>query len=256
MNGIMRKKEENHHALAEPQHALRVYLDALLCEVAFPDTEESANTAQSAEAEAPAAATEQTIEPPLPVVAEPNPVAATETEAATPPQPTGAPEIVVPEIVVPEWAQADFQCLSFQVAGITLATPLEKLNGIVEVTEPLTELPGYAPWMMGLLSNRGRNVQVVDIAQIVMPEGREVDPGTALERLKYVILVDDGRFGLASEGLSEVLSLSAEQVRWRSTHSKRPWLSGTVIDQMCAILDVDRLCAQLLEGLEAVAEDE
>jgi purine-binding chemotaxis protein CheW len=68
--------------------------------------------------------------------------------------------------------------------------------------------------------------------------------------------VDDGRFGLASEGLSEVLSLSAEQVRWRSTHSKRPWLSGTVIDQMCAILDVDRLCAQLLEGLEAVAEDE
>lgn len=269
----MRKKAENQQVLTEPQHALRMYLDALLCEVAFPELEDSAN----AEVAAPAVNEEQAVaeraaapvaEAPLPVViktvppeavveplAEPEPAPASENppdavaETAAPGPETA--EKPAAEVVIPEWGQTKFQCLSFQVAGITLATPLEKLNGIVEVTEPLTELPGYAPWMLGLLSNRGRNVQVVDIAQVVMPEGREVDPGTARERLKYVILVDDGRFGLAAEGLSDVLSLSSEQVRWRGVHGKRPWLSGTVIDRMCAILDVDRLCAQLEEGLEA-----
>jgi purine-binding chemotaxis protein CheW len=133
------------------------------------------------------------------------------------------------------------------------------MSGIVELTDTLTELPGYAPWVLGLLPNRGQNVQVVDIAQIIMPAERQALIAPAAERIKYVILIDGGRFGLAADSLSQVLSLEPAEVRWRSRHSKRPWLAGTVVEHMCALLEIDRLCEQLaagLEGLEAAAPDQ
>lgn len=154
------------------------------------------------------------------------------------------------EVLYPDWAQSQFQCLSFQVAGVTLAAPLELLDGIVELNEPITELPGYSPWVMGLLPNRGKNVQVVDIAEIIMPDDRRAAIPVAQERAKYLVLIDDGKFGLAADSISQVLSLDQADVRWSRKNSRRPWLAGTVVDQMCALLEMEQLCAQLQSGLK------
>jgi purine-binding chemotaxis protein CheW len=129
---------------------------------------------------------------------------------------------------------------------------LEKLSGIVELEEEVTELPGYAPWVIGLLPNRGQNVQVVDVAQIIMPNETDSVATPTAERMKYIILLDEGKFGLAADSISQVLTLEAEDVRWRGENSKRPWLAGTVITQMCALLEVDLLCEQLQAGLQGV----
>jgi len=104
--------------------------------------------------------------------------------------------------------------------------------------------------MIGLLPNRGQNVQVVDVAQIIMPaDGASAVKPTA-ERMKFIILLEDGKFGLAADSISQVLSLESKDVRWRGEHSKRPWLAGTVVEQMCALLEMDALYAQLLAGLK------
>jgi purine-binding chemotaxis protein CheW len=223
----MRKRQATQANLLDPQSALTVYLDALLCEVGFADEEPSANTRQEAPAEV----------VPMPVA---EAGAAPETVAAAPATP---PQAVQRKSFA--WAADRFQCLSFQVAGLTLAAPLEKLHGIVNWADTLTELPGYAPWFMGLLPNRGRNVQVVDTARIVMPDGRRPDTRDVRERVQFVILLDDGRWGLAVDKLSEMLTLEPDAVRWSSENGKRPWLAGTVIDQMCALLDLDKLSEQL-----------
>ncbi|NOX76133.1 MAG: chemotaxis protein CheW [Gammaproteobacteria bacterium] len=221
--------------LVEPQQALRVYLDALLCEVAFSDNEESANA-------------------PLPiVVAEPPPTDVVVVESVAEATVSNESVVEVEESTVvtqQDWTRSAFQCLSFQVADVTLAAPLEKLSGILEVDEEPTELPGYAPWVVGLLPNRGQNVQIIDIAQIIMPEGHSAPVKTARERLHYIILVGNGRFGLVADALSGVLNLEPDDVRWRGEHSKRPWLAGTAVERMCAVLDVDNLCEQLLRGLK------
>jgi len=44
--------------------------------------------------------------------------------------------------------------------------------------------------------------------------------------------------------------ISPDQVKWRSTQGKRPWLAGTVIEHMCALIHVDSLVA-LLESENA-----
>lgn len=233
----MRKKSHESHTLVEPQRALRVYLDALLGEVDLisePDVTTRIVDDPALE-KALERATEFTPDPDSTKDAEANEAPARSARIAT-----------------PDWAQGSFQCLSFQVAGVTLAAPLEKLHGIVELTEEITELPGYAPWVIGLLPNRGQNVQVVDVAQIIMPdEAGSVFP-PASERMKFIILLDDGKFGLAADSISQVLSLEEDAVRWRGAQSKRPWLAGTVIEQMCALLEIDLLAEQLRAGLKGV----
>jgi len=237
-------------ALIEPQQALRVYLDALLCEVGFAEDEQSANAeltpvAEDSALEPASSAAVAVVEAAQAPVEEPAP------ELPTVAEPTPDRAAGTPAVIQPDWGQSEFQCLSFLVAGITLAAPLEKLGGILEVDEVPTELPGYAPWVVGLLPNRGQNVQVIDIARIVLPEGRELPAQGARERLHYIVLLGDGRFGLAVDALSEVLNLSPDEVRWRGEHSKRPWLAGTAVQHMCAVLDVDNLCEQLQRGLRA-----
>lgn len=239
----MKKQAFETHTLHEPNRALRVYLDALLSEASFSVEQEDA-----------------LLSPQEPIASEQ--LTATEQvqsigQAQDIPVDKASEEIAAEKsvdeeagILCPDWAQNRFQCLSFQVAGVTLAAPLEMLDGIVELHEPITELPGYAPWVMGLLPNRGRNVQVVDIAEIIMPDERRAVIPPANERAKYLVLIDDGKFGLAADSISQVLSLDPSDVRWGRKNSRRPWLAGTVVDQMCALLEMGRLCKQLQSGLK------
>jgi purine-binding chemotaxis protein CheW len=243
----MRKKSFETHTLHEPQMALRVYLDALLCEVNFATSEDDVPPVQQ----------EAAVEAPAEIVQlikkserESLDVIAKLAETVVPVTNQSDDEESV--VLYPDWAKTRFQCLSFQVAGVTLAAPLEKLHGIVELQEAITELPGYAPWVMGLLPHRGQNVQVVDIAEIIMPDDRRANICSANERTKYLILIDGGQFGIAVDSISQVLTLERDDVRWRSNNSRRPWLAGTVVDKMCALLELDQLCRQLQTGLNNV----
>ena len=58
--------------------------------------------------------------------------------------------------------------------------------------------------------------------------------------MQKIILMGGGKWGLACDSVSEVITLQQDKVRWRGDNSKRPWLAGTVVDQMCALLDVDK----------------
>jgi len=231
----MKKQAYESHTLDEPNRALRVYLDALLCEATF-----------SVEAEDNSLALQEAVDEQSKVSAETKDAS---LEKIAQSLDADKPVEKDPEIICPDWAQSRFQCLSFQVAGVTLAAPLEMLDGIVELNEPITELPGYAPWVMGLLPNRGKNVQVVDIAKIIIPDDRRASIAPANERTKYLVLIDDGKFGLAADSISEVLSLDPDDVRWRPANSRRPWLAGTVVDKMCALLEITELSSQLQTGL-------
>ena len=42
------------------------------------------------------------------------------------------------------------------------------------------------------------------------------------------------------------IRLAAKQIRGRSAHTRREWLAGTVVDKMCALIDIDVLDRQML----------
>lgn len=150
----------------------------------------------------------------------------------------------------PEWANAPFQAMLFNVAGLSLAVPLVELNGVVEWTDEITEMPGHAPFYMGLMTHLDKSIPVIDTARLVLPAEKlgQLAGDDPRARVKRVVLIDEHRWGLACDEVNEVITLNPDQVRWRTSRTKRAWLAGTVVDHMCALVDGPAFSAMLQDG--------
>lgn len=146
----------------------------------------------------------------------------------------------------PTWAEEPFECLLFDVAGLTLAAPLVCLGSIYPLGErELTPLFGQPDWFLGILPSQSGNLKVLDAARWVMPERYRDD---FREGLQYVISVQGCEWGMAVHNVSHSVRLDPREVKWRSQRSQRPWLAGTVVEHMCALLDMAALSDLLVSG--------
>ena len=143
----------------------------------------------------------------------------------------------------PQWAQERFEVLLFDVSGLALAVPLISLGQIQVLTDQLTPLFGQVDWFMGLQPTPMGDIRTVNTALFVM---RERYDESFVDTAKYVVTIDGLQWGLAVNDVKQPITLSPDDVKWRSERSKRPWLAGTVKEHMCALLDVPVL-GQILE---------
>jgi purine-binding chemotaxis protein CheW len=264
-----------------PQLALQSYLDALLHEASVELAEsisreefeaavleEQVRDARQTRvlAEAPLAAPELTVAPviaPVELEFEPEPEWEPEflVPAATVAEPVqarveplvelsapGAQLLDIPALAGgrPAWGEEPFECLLFDVAGLTLAVPLVSLGSIYPLAgQELTPLFGQPEWFLGILPCQAGNLKVLDTARWVMPERYRDD---FREGLQYVISVQGYEWGLAVHQVSRSIRLDPNEIKWRSQRSQRPWLAGTVIEHMCALLDVSALAELIASG--------
>ncbi|HCJ28905.1 MAG TPA: chemotaxis protein CheW [Pseudomonas sp.] len=146
----------------------------------------------------------------------------------------------------PEWGEEPFECLLFDVAGLTLAVPLVSLGSIYPLAgQDLTPLFGQPAWFLGILPSQAGNLKVLDTARWVMAERYRDD---FREGLQYVISVQGYEWGLAVHQVSRSIRLDPKEVKWRTQRTQRPWLAGTVIDHMCALVDVAALAELIASG--------
>lgn len=256
--------------LAGPEAALASYLDDLLhtaTETALDDTlaapepdvptptvSKLAPEAEPKAESAPAAVKKPTASAP-PVMAPAKPAVVAPKPAAVPTEPVpvaieasrpAEPAEPAPP-ARPDWSGAPFECLIFTVAGLQLAVPLVLLGAIHRIEDDdIRPIPGSPRWYMGIRPDEVQNLRVVDTAEWIMA-GRV--PDNARERYRFVIRLDNSEWGLACDDVAQSFTLKPEQVRWRTARSKRPWLAGTVVEQMCALIDV-RAMADLLVRAE------
>jgi len=187
---------------------------------------------------------------PEPVVAEPAPVAPVEQTRVPPVVEVHLPPSNTPPPVDtdgrPAWAAEAFECLLFDVAGLTLAVPLVCLGSIYSLAgHELTPLFGQPEWFLGILPSQAGNLKVLDTARWVMPDRYRDD---FRQGLQYVISVQGYEWGLAVHQVSRSLRLDPNEIKWRSHRGQRPWLAGTVIEHMCALLDVAALAELIASG--------
>ncbi|APR66505.1 MAG: chemotaxis protein CheW [Thalassolituus sp.] len=144
------------------------------------------------------------------------------------------------------WASSQgIECLIFKVAGLKLAIPLPLLGGVFNVNDKVTPLFGQAKWSLGVWQSDEQKLTVVDSAQLIMPErGKSlVDEGYS-----YLIQLDRAPWALACQEITDTVTLVEQSIKWRGEGSKRPWLAGTVIAEMCALIDVPGLLSLLEEN--------
>jgi purine-binding chemotaxis protein CheW len=137
------------------------------------------------------------------------------------------------------------ECLLFSVAGLKLAIPLSLLGGVHPAENmKVTPLFGQSDWSLGVWQSDTDKLTIVDSARLIMPER-----GISLREsgYEYLIQLDRTPWALACEGICDTITLVSESIKWRGDASKRPWLAGTVISEMCALLDVPSL-VDLLES--------
>ncbi|GFM49451.1 chemotaxis protein CheW [Pseudomonas cichorii] len=267
-----------------PKLALQSYLDALLQD-ATEELEEPSNTIDEFQAavleEQALDARRQQVKPVAVAVAAPAPVAVPVAVAApvvvpvaTPvevPAPVIVAEAAVPKVEVvepvvqlstlgeqrtptppptregrPAWADEPFECLLFDVAGLTLAVPLICLGSIYPLAgQELTPLFGQPDWFLGILPSQAGNLKVLDTARWIMPDRYRDD---FRQGLQYVISVQGYEWGLAVHQVSRSLRLDPAEIKWRGHRGQRPWLAGTVIEHMCALVDVAELAELIASG--------
>lgn len=143
----------------------------------------------------------------------------------------------------PVWAQQSFDVLLFNVCGLKLAVPMEALGRIIKVEHETSQLIGRPDWFMGAYNEHEHHFYVVDTAKYIMPEKGFDQATTGFE---YLIQLQRSKWTLACQAVHTTIRLEPEQVKWRSNHSSRQWLAGTVIEHMCALITVDSLI-ELLE---------
>ena len=137
----------------------------------------------------------------------------------------------------PAWAQQRFECLVFTVNGLKLAVPLRMLSTIYRVDNKLIPLFDQPNWLLGLLpGHSGQSVRVLDTALMVMPER---NPPKTNAWVRFAIGVHDSDWAFAAQGLTGSISLHPGAVKWRTQRTLRPWLAGTVISEMGALVDPD-----------------
>jgi purine-binding chemotaxis protein CheW len=217
-----RHRRTNTETLTQPDAALANYLDTLLAEI---DTADGSAPPQA--------------------VKEPSRHADTLLESSA----TSETTLCVAErleddekaaISEPLWAQVPFQILRFHVSGVNLVVPLMSLSSIIPLDGPVTHLPGQPAWSLGVVTNHGNKVVVVDTRRLLMPEGEFTEA-----TYSHLLLIGDGNRGLAVDGLGDTTIIDKEAIRWRSDVAQHPWYGGILVDELSVLLDVEGVMEML-----------
>jgi len=255
--------------LVASHKVMRNYLNALLTEEQEPELSVETQVKKqqlnqllaTVQPEKPAVVTR--VVTPAPIKSEPvRAKVIPETIVAKPVVMAPAPKVVAPVITAPvittpppkapaiaavkEYRSGRFQALFFSVAGLKVALPLKELGGIHKITT-LNTLPRKPAWYKGVMLYREQKINVVNTAMWVMQEKYDQQLAETLN-YQYVIMLGKSSWGLACESLVNTVALEQDDVKWRATEGKRPWLAGLIKQHMCALLDVEAMIALLAQG--------
>ena len=152
----------------------------------------------------------------------------------------------------PAWGRENFRCLAFNVSGLKLAVPVQFIDGMqpLDLMPVTPSLGGSEPNALVLAKMKvdlGEDAQsfcsVLDTARLVMPE--RYDNGMK-DAYRYVLTLKNCDWSIAVDSIGGEIGLTPQNVRWRSEHTRREWLAGTVVDKMCALIDIDLLNRQMM----------
>jgi purine-binding chemotaxis protein CheW len=138
----------------------------------------------------------------------------------------------------PDFTQEPFQCLLFSTSGMDFAIPLVTLHSIVKLTQSPAALPGQPPWHRGVLLHRQARVGLVDLGQLL---GKSASAGVS----PFVVILGEGRFGLLCDQIYRPQAIAPDQVKWRRQRVDRPWMLGTLREQLCPLIDTQALLRML-----------
>jgi len=122
-----------------------------------------------------------------------------------------------------------------------LAAPLTDLSRTIRFDDNLTKIPQQPIWFMGLKEEQGVKLGILNMAYLVQGKTRASIRNYQEQPLENIILTEDGQWGFACDKVVSITKVSPDKVRWRTNREKKPWLVGTIIDELVVIVDLNQL---------------
>lgn len=132
-------------------------------------------------------------------------------------------------------------CMIFSIAGVRFAVPLEFLGGVYRFTK-VSRLSGQADWCLGLWHGMDKQLKVIDSAIYFMSERKSSVDWTDQH---FILQLDDSGWALTCELISETALISNQDVSWKKEGSPICWKAGTIVSEVCTLLDVQGLLTEL-----------
>lgn len=154
--------------------------------------------------------------------------------------------------VVPDYAKEKFRIINFTVGGLKLAVPLAELGGVCMLDEDVKPVAGKPEWVRGLTRFQGSFAHVVDTYQLIFPPNKVQQRPARNKDKQYLVFDDSHKWALICDEVSDVTEISAEEIKWRTDKSTRTWMAGTVINQLCVLIDLKKIGQLLEKGHELV----
>ena len=146
--------------------------------------------------------------------------------------------------IMPKWARDGFQVLLFRVDQLVLATPLIDLQRTLKIDDSMTKIPGQPSWFLGMIEDQGHKIAVLDTGQLVFGKTQGSKRKKEEQHFRSLLILHGNKWGLACDEVLSISQMLPEKIRWRTHRKKRPWLIGTAIDELTAIIDVNQLLPQ------------
>lgn len=143
--------------------------------------------------------------------------------------------------IMPKYAQDEFSALFFKVGNLVLAAPLTDLSRAIRFDGKVTKIPQQPLWFMGLKAELEQKIGILNMAYLIQGKSRAGIRDYQQKPFTNVILTEDGQWGLACDELLTIAKLTSEQIRWRTDRKGKPWLVGTVIEQLVVVVDINEL---------------
>ncbi|MBL4761858.1 MAG: chemotaxis protein CheW [Gammaproteobacteria bacterium] len=155
------------------------------------------------------------------------------------------PVVARQEAATENWRDEHFQSMLFEIGGLTLAIPLLDMGAVVSWPGSMTDIPNTPDWYLGLVRHREQNIRVINTWQIVMDRQKNDEETPDKSSFNHIIMIKGGAWGLACEKIGDVIDLYPGDVKWRTSQGTRPWLAGTVMKYMSALVDTHAISTML-----------
>ncbi len=141
---------------------------------------------------------------------------------------------------LPAWARQNFEVIHVEVANANLA--LHVLN--IETVQPwdarkITPMPGHENWFLGLYSYQDVNIPIINIASYLFPN-KQQKPLDYHQIIIFSAPQSKKIWGMVCEKVHDMEVLQPDNIQWRKSIEKNPWLLGVIKERMCSILDVEK----------------
>jgi len=143
--------------------------------------------------------------------------------------------------LMPSYAQDEFPALFFKVGHLILAVPLIELGRTIKFDSKLTSIPQQPIWFMGLKLDQDKKIGILNLAYLIHGKSRAEKRCYSDNPFKNIILTEDTNWGLACDEIITIKKITPDKVRWRTDRQRKPWLVGTIIEDLVVIVDVNEL---------------